>query len=70
MRTAYFVGTSGWVYPHWRGPFYPQGIPQDQELARWADKIVAASSGLSAIYAYFNNDVDGAAVANALSRRY
>ena len=25
------VGTSGWVYPHWRGVFYPEGLPQ----ARW-----------------------------------
>jgi uncharacterized protein YecE (DUF72 family) len=21
------VGTSGWVYPHWRGPFYPADLP-------------------------------------------
>jgi len=20
------IGTSGWSYPHWRGPFYPEGI--------------------------------------------
>jgi uncharacterized protein YecE (DUF72 family) len=29
----YIVGTSGWVYPHWRGPFYPQGVSQ----GRWLD---------------------------------
>ncbi len=22
------IGTSGWVYPHWRGIFYPQDLPQ------------------------------------------
>jgi uncharacterized protein YecE (DUF72 family) len=22
------IGTSGWVYPHWRGIFYPEGLPQ------------------------------------------
>jgi uncharacterized protein YecE (DUF72 family) len=22
-----FVGTSGWVYPHWRRRFYPEGVP-------------------------------------------
>lgn len=25
------VGTSGWIYRAWRGPFYPQALPQ----ARW-----------------------------------
>ncbi len=25
------IGTSGWVYHHWRGPFYPPDLPQ----ARW-----------------------------------
>jgi len=25
------VGTSGWMYRHWRGPFYPPGLP----VARW-----------------------------------
>lgn len=25
------IGTSGWVYPHWRGIFYPRGLP----AARW-----------------------------------
>ncbi|MBI3287010.1 MAG: DUF72 domain-containing protein [Chloroflexi bacterium] len=23
-----FIGTSGWVYPHWRGRFYPRDLPQ------------------------------------------
>ncbi len=27
------IGTSGWVYPHWRGPFYPPDLPQ----GRWLD---------------------------------
>ncbi len=26
------VGTSGWLYPPWRGAFYPQGLPQRREL--------------------------------------
>jgi uncharacterized protein YecE (DUF72 family) len=26
------VGTSGWVYPPWRGTFYPSGLPHRQEL--------------------------------------
>lgn len=31
MRTH--IGTSGWVYPHWRGVFYPEGLPE----AEWLD---------------------------------
>lgn len=27
------IGTSGWVYPHWRERFYPRGLPQ----ARWLE---------------------------------
>lgn len=27
------VGTSGWVYPHWRGLFYPEGLSS----ARWLE---------------------------------
>ncbi|KID31746.1 DUF72 domain-containing protein [Prauserella rugosa] len=26
------IGTSGWVYPPWRGTFYPKGLPQRREL--------------------------------------
>lgn len=27
------IGTSGWIYPHWRGCFYPEKLPQK----RWFD---------------------------------
>jgi uncharacterized protein YecE (DUF72 family) len=27
-----FVGTSGWIYPHWRGRFYPPDVPSAQWL--------------------------------------
>ena len=26
------VGISGWVYPNWRGEFYPKGLRQADEL--------------------------------------
>ena len=26
------IGTSGWSYPSWRGPFYPKGLPHRLEL--------------------------------------
>ncbi|HLH00511.1 MAG TPA: DUF72 domain-containing protein [Bryobacteraceae bacterium] len=31
-RRSVFIGTSGWHYKHWRGPFYPQRFPADKML--------------------------------------
>ena len=31
------VGCSGWVYSHWRGHFYPKGVPQRSWLSYYAD---------------------------------
>jgi uncharacterized protein YecE (DUF72 family) len=34
------IGTSGYVYPHWRkGVFYPSGLPAKQELAYYAARF-------------------------------
>lgn len=33
------VGISGWTYPHWRGDFYPQGLPHRAELAYAAERF-------------------------------
>ena len=33
VKPKLWIGTSGWVYPHWRGVFYPDGLP----TARWLD---------------------------------
>ncbi|WP_156754320.1 DUF72 domain-containing protein [Actinokineospora pegani] len=33
------VGTSGWVYPNWRGQFYPPRLPQRAELAYLAQRV-------------------------------
>lgn len=30
---AIHIGTSGWHYQHWRGPFYPEKLPPAQMLA-------------------------------------
>jgi uncharacterized protein YecE (DUF72 family) len=30
------IGTSGWVYPHWRGAFYPDKLPEREWLAFYA----------------------------------
>jgi uncharacterized protein YecE (DUF72 family) len=33
------IGISGWRYPRWRGTFYPQGLPQRQELRYAAERM-------------------------------
>jgi uncharacterized protein YecE (DUF72 family) len=33
------IGTSGWHYPHWIGPFYPKGIHADAFLEWYARKL-------------------------------
>jgi uncharacterized protein YecE (DUF72 family) len=30
------IGTSGWVYPHWRDLFYPHALPQSRWLGHYA----------------------------------
>jgi uncharacterized protein YecE (DUF72 family) len=32
-QVSYYIGTSGWTYPHWKNVFYPPGTPQ----AQWFD---------------------------------
>ena len=36
-----YVGTSGFSYPAWVGPFYPEGLPQDEWLAFYATQLSA-----------------------------
>jgi uncharacterized protein YecE (DUF72 family) len=33
------VGCSGWAYPHWRGLFYPKGVPQRSWLSFYAEQF-------------------------------
>ena len=35
------IGTSGWDYDHWSGPFYPDGLPTDERLGRYAERFAA-----------------------------
>ena len=35
------VGIGGWVFPPWRGTFYPSGLPQAQELAHASRHLTA-----------------------------
>jgi uncharacterized protein YecE (DUF72 family) len=36
------IGTSGWVYDHWRGVFYPEGLPQRDWLGYYAREFDTA----------------------------
>lgn len=40
MASAY-VGMAGWVYPAWRGTFYPPGLRQADELAHAATRVTS-----------------------------
>ncbi|HMC51271.1 MAG TPA: DUF72 domain-containing protein [Acidimicrobiales bacterium] len=33
------IGTSGWQYRHWRGPFYPSDLPQRRWLEHYAEQF-------------------------------
>ena len=33
------VGCSGWVYRHWRGTFYPEGLAQKRWFGRYASEF-------------------------------
>lgn len=34
-----FIGTSGWHYRHWRGPFYPEKLPASEMLPFYAERF-------------------------------
>jgi uncharacterized protein YecE (DUF72 family) len=38
-RGRAFIGTSGWSYRHWRGPFYPEALPSRQHLDFYAERF-------------------------------
>jgi uncharacterized protein YecE (DUF72 family) len=38
-RGRVLIGTSGWNYRHWRGPFYPAGLRHKDELAYLAERF-------------------------------
>ncbi len=42
-----WIGTSGWVYPHWMGVFYPFGLPSDQLLPFYAAHFASVEINFS-----------------------
>src|SRR3954467_8562257 len=39
VPTGVHVGCSGWVYRHWRGIFYPAGLPQKRWFEHYAEEF-------------------------------
>ncbi len=37
MSAEVYIGTSGWNYKHWRGPFYPDDLPDKDMLSFYAE---------------------------------
>lgn len=37
MKSKLRIGTSGWVYPHWQGVFYPDDLPTSEWFAYYAE---------------------------------
>jgi uncharacterized protein YecE (DUF72 family) len=40
-RATFFVGTSGWTYDHWKGCFYPEGLPKSRWFDHYASRFSA-----------------------------
>jgi len=61
--------TADFTYIRFHGPTSAKywGSYLDRELHAWADRIKSWRRDLSSVYAYFNNDPEGAAVRNALT---
>ncbi len=46
------VGVGGWTYAPWRNHFYPEGLPQNQELA-WASRQLSSIEVNGTFYSSF-----------------
>jgi uncharacterized protein YecE (DUF72 family) len=38
-RAALYIGTSGWSYDHWKGPFYPEELASQDMLGYYAQRL-------------------------------
>ncbi len=68
--TSPLLATADFAYMRFHGhnDLYTSCYP-DAELSHWANKLRDLSSGMDAVYIYFNNDNGGFAVENALTLR-
>jgi uncharacterized protein YecE (DUF72 family) len=43
----YYIGTSGWSYPGWRGKFYPKGLAAKDWLSFYAEHFSAVEINMT-----------------------
>lgn len=48
-RGNIYIGTSGWNYDHWRGPFYPDDLPSHE----WLPFYAARFSSIEVNYSFY-----------------
>ena len=46
-KSPVWIGTSGWIYDAWRGPFYPSDVPKKEWLAWYASQFGSAEVNFS-----------------------
>ena len=63
------IATTNFIYVRFHGAANCSSSYDTQSLERWAADIGELSEGMRLVYAYFNNDVHGYAVDNALTLR-
>lgn len=56
MKTQYLIGTSGWNYSAWKGPFYPKDLPQKEWLNFYMQYFPVVEIN-STFYRSFKNEV-------------
>ncbi|WOJ89645.1 DUF72 domain-containing protein [Methylocapsa polymorpha] len=47
MEGEIHIGTSGWRYDHWRGPFYPETLAAEDMLAFYAERFATVELNYS-----------------------
>ena len=47
MGASYYIGTSGWHYPHWQGRFYPGTVPRAAWLGYYAQHFATVEINAS-----------------------
>ncbi|MFO8024469.1 DUF72 domain-containing protein [Thiohalophilus sp.] len=38
-QNSVYIGTSGWSYGHWQGPFYPENMSSEEQLKFYAEEF-------------------------------
>jgi uncharacterized protein YecE (DUF72 family) len=55
-RGRCFIGTSGWSYRHWRGPFYPRALAKGEDQLRFYAERFASVEVNSTFYRLIEQD--------------